>query len=133
MRPVHRFVTPAVLLLLALGPTTGCGPVDSSQISPALIPEHVNVLRLRISSFDTTRPEGLWLWRLSRESGQYEPVSEIRFGETVVEADREYVSYRLLDPGEPTSARASTRGPDVRARLEPRSRAAGPPWTWRGP
>lgn len=98
MYRAHRSATPAVLLTLALVSTSvGCGSIDPSLIDPTIFPEHVNVLRLQLPSFDDEL-EGLWLWRQSEATGEFEAVSEIRLGETVVENGQEFVEYEILDP-----------------------------------
>lgn len=110
MRLAHRFATPAVWMLLVLGPVLGCGQVDPSTIPAHHIPEHVKVLRMQLPSFDTSPPDGIRLWRLSETTGEFEPISEIRLSEPVVEDGEEFVGYTLIDPaGNPIELPLSAR------------------------
>lgn len=93
MHRAHRF-TKAVLLAVGLAIAgSGCGAIDPSQL-----PENLKVLRVQLPSFDGGDLQGIWLWRRSETTGQFEPVSEIRLGATVVESGQEFVEYELLDP-----------------------------------
>jgi hypothetical protein len=101
MHRAHRFATPAVLvaLVLVLATGSGCGgTIDPNLIPQTELPEHVKVVRLQLPSFDEGELEGIWLWRRSETSGEFEPVSEIRLGAVVFEGEQEFVEYELLDP-----------------------------------
>ncbi len=101
MRPGRRRATPAALAALVCAvtlPLVACGPGGITTIPEHQIPEHVKVLRIQIPSFDASRIEGIWLWRLSAETGEYEPEIEIRLSGVVVEDGREYVEYAQYDP-----------------------------------
>jgi hypothetical protein len=96
----HRFATPAVLLALALAfAGSGCGAVISPElVDPSQLPDHVKVVRLQLPSFDGADLQGIWLWRRSEASGDFEPVSEIRLTDTLVENGMEFVEYELMNP-----------------------------------
>ncbi|NNL67775.1 MAG: hypothetical protein HKP30_16115 [Myxococcales bacterium] len=99
MLRADRFATPAVLLAAALAfAGSGCGAIDPAQIQPELIPEHVKVLRLQLPSFDEDAIQGVWMWRRSEVTGEFEAVSEIRLTDSVLEGETEFVEYELLDP-----------------------------------
>jgi hypothetical protein len=97
MRPIHRFATPAVLCLLALGPGAGCD-LEPSLFDTAHDPQRLGVLRVQLEAFDESRPEGIRLWRRTEAGDGFEFVSEIRLGASTSEAGAEYIGYRLLDP-----------------------------------
>lgn len=106
MRVRHRYATPAVLLL-ALGLLSGCEGVDPAQLG--IVADQVAVLRVEVPTFDASPPEGIRLWRRAEDSGQFEPISEIRLSSPVVEQEQEYVEYTLLDPaGQPIEIRLSS-------------------------
>lgn len=99
MHRAHRFATPAVLLALVLAfAGSGCGAVDSNLLPPGPLGDHLRVVRLQLPSFDGGELEGIWLWRRSDVTGEFEPVSEIRLTDVVVHSDREFVEYELMDP-----------------------------------
>lgn len=112
-----RFATPAVLLATVLVLTSsGCGAIDPAQITPELIPEHVKVLRLQLPTFDQDAIQGVWMWRRSDVTGEFEAVSEIRLTDSVVENEVEFIEYELLDPagnslGVTLSAEVDRTGP----------------------
>lgn len=94
----HRFATPAVLLAALLF-SSGCGaPIDPSMVSPGIIPDNVAVLRMQLPSFDESPIEGIWMWRKSETTGEFEPLSEIRFTGNIEEPGGEFVEYELHDP-----------------------------------
>jgi len=99
MHHTHRHAAPALLLVLALAVAgSGCGAIDPNLIPPEQLPEHVKVVRLQLPSFDGGGLQGIWLWRRSEVSGQFEPASEIRLHGVVVEGGQEFVEYELMDP-----------------------------------
>ncbi len=95
----HRFATPAVMLAttLLLG-TVACGPVDPNLVTQQIIPEHVKVLRMQVPALDDGPIGGIWMWRKSEVTGEFEPLSEIRFTDTVEENGTEFLEYELIDP-----------------------------------
>jgi len=99
MNRAHRFATPAVLLALALAfAGSGCGGVDPSLIPPSQLPDHLKVVRLQLPSFDGGDLQGIWLWRRSETTGQFEPISEIRLEGVLFDGGQEFVEYELMDP-----------------------------------
>jgi hypothetical protein len=99
MLRLRRFATPAVLLAVALALPlgAGCSAVDPTLIESGALIENLGVLRVQLPSFDEEL-DGIWLWRRSETTGQFEEVSEIRFLDTVVDGGQEFVEYQIMDP-----------------------------------
>ena len=78
MRRIARWASTLALAFLLL-PLAGC---------------EMRGLTLRIADFGDGRVDGVWLWRLSEESGRFERVCRIDLGDPFVLNNAERLSYR---------------------------------------
>ncbi len=55
------------------------------------------VVTIRITDFDSSEVEGVWMWRLSDETNMYERSTELHIMEVSQVGDREYLNYAIRD------------------------------------
>lgn len=80
---MRRWLRPTVLGLLCLAttPLQGCT---------------LGWFTLSIPDFTSKAVEGVWLWRLSPETGEWERDTQITFGAPALQADGEWLEYQAM-------------------------------------
>jgi len=61
----------------------------------------VKGFRVQLPGFETTEVRGLWLWRASPQTGEFERFAQIEFGSIVAEGDFEFLPYTVTIGGSP--------------------------------
>jgi hypothetical protein len=59
----------------------------------------VGAFRVQLPGFETAQVRGLWIWRASPQTGEFERYAQIEFGTLIVERDIELLPYSVTIGG----------------------------------
>ena len=73
----------------------------------------VKGMLVQLPRFETAEILGLWVWRASPQTGEFERFAQIEFGSIASEGDFEYLPYTVTIAGSPFTFNAPVERPDT--------------------
>jgi hypothetical protein len=86
----------------------------------------VKGFRVQLPAFQTAEVLGLWIWRASPQTGEFERFAQIEFGSLVEEGGSEFLPYSVTIAGSPVTFNARVTRPPAAPEDVTLSLAFGP-------